>query len=220
MGPLGERTHQNYERGRPAHWNTQGWHRRKPIRSVAVRRVHLRTTKVLPKGTLALHPFRWSAYQSNFKGALGTKNPSALDRTRSGQKHSKQFGISILVRISSGPKTSRLIRMRPDFPADAGGLVRLLDAIVSRTAMVVSMPATKNSDQIDGRSPTPADCGLTKAVYSVNETLVLTDLGRTYLYELINSGELPLIKIGKRSLIAAPDLVRFLNSRRSQPNAA
>lgn len=72
----------------------------------------------------------------------------------------------------------------------------------------------------EDRSPTPADYGLSKALYSVNETLILTDLGRTYLYRLINNGELPLTKIGKRSLIAAPDLVHFLNSRQVTASAA
>ncbi len=78
---------------------------------------------------------------------------------------------------------------------------------------------SKTTESID-RSMTGADYGLAKALYSINETLVLTNLGRTYLYDLINRGDLPLVKIGKRSLIAAPDLVRFLNSRRTTANAA
>lgn len=77
-----------------------------------------------------------------------------------------------------------------------------------------------NSAAAATMSMIPADYGLIKAVYSINETIAITNFGRTYLYRLINSGELPLIKIGRRSLIAAPDLVRFLNSRRATANGA
>lgn len=85
---------------------------------------------------------------------------------------------------------------------------------------VVPMLADNANEIESGRMPSAADYGLNKTLYSVNETLVLTDLGRTYLYRLINNGELPITKIGKRSLIAAPDLVRFLNSRRVMTSAA
>jgi excisionase family DNA binding protein len=48
-----------------------------------------------------------------------------------------------------------------------------------------------------------------KLFYSVSETCGLLSLGRTKLYELIASGELPLRKVGRKSLLAAVDLTRW-----------
>jgi excisionase family DNA binding protein len=48
-----------------------------------------------------------------------------------------------------------------------------------------------------------------KLFYSISETCGLLSLGRTKLYELIASGELPLRKVGKKSLVAAADLTRW-----------
>jgi Helix-turn-helix domain len=62
----------------------------------------------------------------------------------------------------------------------------------------------------------PHEYGLTKAAYSVNETLTLLSLGRTSLYRLVKDGELVPTKFGKRTLFAAPDLVSLLNKRRQQ----
>ncbi len=45
-----------------------------------------------------------------------------------------------------------------------------------------------------------------KLSYSVNEAAAVAGIGRTKLYELINEGELPLVKIGTRTLIRRVDL--------------
>lgn len=45
-----------------------------------------------------------------------------------------------------------------------------------------------------------------KLSYTINEAAALAGIGRTKLYELINAGELPLVKIGARSLIRRADL--------------
>jgi excisionase family DNA binding protein len=43
-------------------------------------------------------------------------------------------------------------------------------------------------------------------VYSINEAIRLSTLGRTRLYELINSGELKVTRIGRRTLVRADSL--------------
>lgn len=50
---------------------------------------------------------------------------------------------------------------------------------------------------------------------SIEETCAATGLGRTKLYQLINSGELKARKIGKRTLILKDDLETFLNNLES-----
>ena len=43
-------------------------------------------------------------------------------------------------------------------------------------------------------------------LYTISQTCKLTGLGRTKLYELLASGEIPVRKVGTRTLIAAEDL--------------
>lgn len=43
-------------------------------------------------------------------------------------------------------------------------------------------------------------------VYSVREAMRLSTFGRTRLYELINSGELKVTRIGRRTLVRADSL--------------
>ena len=56
----------------------------------------------------------------------------------------------------------------------------------------------------------PHDFGLHKAAYSVNETLAMLSIGRTSLYSLVKSKELPAVKLGKKTLFYASDLARLL----------
>ncbi|HEY9579679.1 MAG TPA: helix-turn-helix domain-containing protein [Rhizorhapis sp.] len=49
-----------------------------------------------------------------------------------------------------------------------------------------------------------------KLSYTVNEAAAAAGISRTKLYELINTGELPLVKIGRRSLIRRADLEALL----------
>jgi excisionase family DNA binding protein len=46
-------------------------------------------------------------------------------------------------------------------------------------------------------------------LYTIPQCCRLLALGRTKLYELIGSGEIPVRKIGRRTLIAAADLQRW-----------
>ena len=61
----------------------------------------------------------------------------------------------------------------------------------------------------------PQAFGLTKAAYSVNETLSLLSIGRTSLYRLVQRGDLPAAKLGKKTLFTAPDLAKLLTKMRS-----
>ena len=47
---------------------------------------------------------------------------------------------------------------------------------------------------------------------SVNQVCAVTGLGRTKVYEAINSGSLQARKIGKRTIVLQDDLSSFLNS--------
>jgi hypothetical protein len=66
---------------------------------------------------------------------------------------------------------------------------------------------------------TPQDFGLTKACYSVNETLTLLSIGRTSFYQLVQSGDLKPGKLGKKTLIYSTDIVALLAKLR-EPKAA
>ena len=63
---------------------------------------------------------------------------------------------------------------------------------------------------------TPAAFGLQKACYSVNETLHLTSISRTTLYALIKDRRLRPIKVGRKTLIGADDLVSLLSTLRGE----
>ena len=47
--------------------------------------------------------------------------------------------------------------------------------------------------------------------YTIKEAAALTGVGRTTLYKLVNRGELPLVKIGLRSLVRCSDLEALLD---------
>jgi excisionase family DNA binding protein len=46
-------------------------------------------------------------------------------------------------------------------------------------------------------------------LYTISECCRLAAVGRTKFYELVASGEIPIRKIGKKSLVAAADLKRW-----------
>jgi excisionase family DNA binding protein len=57
----------------------------------------------------------------------------------------------------------------------------------------------------------PRSFGLTRAAYSVNDTLDLLSIGRTSLYELVKSGDLPAVKLGKKTLFFAADIAALMS---------
>lgn len=48
-----------------------------------------------------------------------------------------------------------------------------------------------------------------KLFYTISETCRLLSVGRTKLYELIGRGEIPIRKLGKKTLVSAADLKRW-----------
>lgn len=56
---------------------------------------------------------------------------------------------------------------------------------------------------------------MNKLLYTVNEASVMTSIGRSRLYELMATGELESVKCGKRRLIPAEALERFVQSLRA-----
>ncbi|WP_294190096.1 helix-turn-helix domain-containing protein [uncultured Sphingomonas sp.] len=46
--------------------------------------------------------------------------------------------------------------------------------------------------------------------YTIDEAAALIGIGRTTLYGLIGKGDLPIVKIGKRTLVRHDDLARLL----------
>ena len=60
--------------------------------------------------------------------------------------------------------------------------------------------------------PQYAQFNLTKPAYSVNEMLEMLPWGRTKLYELIKNGRLRVVKVGKKTLGLAPDIIKLLES--------
>ncbi len=46
-------------------------------------------------------------------------------------------------------------------------------------------------------------------LYTVNQCCRLAAIGRTKFYELIANGEIPIRKVGKKTLVAAADLKRW-----------
>jgi excisionase family DNA binding protein len=58
----------------------------------------------------------------------------------------------------------------------------------------------------------PADCGETsmdELLLSVTQCCRLISVGRTRFYELVGSGEIPIRKVGRRTLVATADLKQW-----------
>ena len=56
---------------------------------------------------------------------------------------------------------------------------------------------------------------MNKLLYDVNEASIMTSLGRSKLYELMATGEVESVKVGKRRLIPAEALERFVQGLRA-----
>jgi excisionase family DNA binding protein len=52
-----------------------------------------------------------------------------------------------------------------------------------------------------------------RLAYTINEAAAASRLGRTTIYDLIKRRELPLVKVGARSLIRRRDLEAFLERK-------
>jgi excisionase family DNA binding protein len=67
-------------------------------------------------------------------------------------------------------------------------------------------------DSKTDRDVSPAAFGLTKACYSVNETLNLLSISRTSFYALVKDGEIPIAKMGAKTLVYARDIAALLHN--------
>ena len=68
------------------------------------------------------------------------------------------------------------------------------------------MPSSQPQPTADPRA-----FGLTKATYTVRETMDQLSIGRTSLYAAIKRGDLRMMKFGDKSLFLANDLAAFLS---------
>ena len=70
----------------------------------------------------------------------------------------------------------------------------------------------RQNNRIGGGDPTidPRAFGLTKAAYTVKETLILLSIGRTKFYELVGRGDLRITKLDSKSLVFVTDIVALL----------
>ncbi len=75
-------------------------------------------------------------------------------------------------------------------------------------------PDNSTSDSVE-RYNDPRAFGLSRAAYSVNETLALLSIGRTTFYELVGRGDLKIAKLGRKSLIYAIDIAALLTRLRA-----
>jgi len=51
-----------------------------------------------------------------------------------------------------------------------------------------------------------------RVAYSIAETMALSGLGRDTIYKAIHAGHLPARKLGRRTVVLASDLQRFLET--------
>ena len=58
-----------------------------------------------------------------------------------------------------------------------------------------------------------------KLTLTIPEVISLTGIGRTKIYELINSGEIPAKKIGIKTVVLKSDLDKFLNNLKHYPSS-
>jgi excisionase family DNA binding protein len=52
-----------------------------------------------------------------------------------------------------------------------------------------------------------------RLAYTIDEAVKITRVGRSVIYKFIKSGELPIVKVGKRTLIRRAAIEEFLRGR-------
>jgi excisionase family DNA binding protein len=67
-------------------------------------------------------------------------------------------------------------------------------------------------EDISVNSLRPEITGRSRAAYSIAEVMALTGLGHDSVYKAIRAGHLPARKLGRRTLVLATDLQRFLEA--------
>ena len=59
-----------------------------------------------------------------------------------------------------------------------------------------------------------------RSLYDVTEVLERLGVSQTTLYALLRRGDLPRVKVGRRTFVPAPDLEAYLQARRGDQPAA
>jgi excisionase family DNA binding protein len=67
---------------------------------------------------------------------------------------------------------------------------------------------------------TPRTQAMTHVALSISDVVAAIGIGRTKVYAAIKAGELPTVKIGKRTLVLAEDLRVWLRTHRIVGEAA
>jgi hypothetical protein len=75
-------------------------------------------------------------------------------------------------------------------------------------------PVSAANRTIDGTATGNFDTVIRKPGYSIGEVLGLVPIGRSKLYEEIGAKRLRITKCGRRTMILAPDLARWLTALR------
>ena len=79
------------------------------------------------------------------------------------------------------------------------------------------MPISRKAGPVlNGAAPTP-NYPLPEA-YSISDAIAVTGIGRTKLYQEINSGRLKTVRLCGRRLILRDDLLAWLHAARDGPN--
>jgi hypothetical protein len=81
---------------------------------------------------------------------------------------------------------------------------------------VTSPAGHPDNAALDGTATANFDSVITKPGYSIGEVLDLVPIGRSKLYEEIGAQRLRITKCGRRTMILAPDLARWLTALRGE----
>ena len=76
--------------------------------------------------------------------------------------------------------------------------------------MIYASGVRRDADALAGAIP--ADGGedhMEQLLYTISQSCQLAAIGRTKFYELVACGEIPIRKVGKKTLVAAGDLKRW-----------
>jgi predicted DNA-binding transcriptional regulator AlpA len=76
------------------------------------------------------------------------------------------------------------------------------------------------SQTVSNMNITPQPYGLAKAAYTVSDTMEVLSIGRTKLYQLMQSGDLKPRKLGRRTLILASDITALLDKLHALPDVS
>ena len=76
--------------------------------------------------------------------------------------------------------------------------------------MIYALGVRGDADALAGAIPAyGGENHMEQLLYTIGQSCQLAAIGRTKFYELVASGEIPIRKVGKKTLVAAGDLKRW-----------